>query len=146
MAAYAHQIRALIAGGVDMLLVETIFDSLNAKAALVAIRKFLTRIDVRLPVMISAAVGPRRRDDDFRPDDRGISECDAAHAKPLTIGLNCSLGPDQMRPFLEELAAKADAFVSVLSECRAAEPAVATGFRPAAGGHGRCGTLRAAGS
>src|SRR6202453_3697256 len=111
-AAYAHEVRALIAGGVDLLLVETIFDSLNAKAALVAIREVfdqdgLTAAGKELPVMISAAVG--------RGGETLISAHTTAHfwnavkhVKPLSIGLNCSLGPDLMYPFLSELSEKAD--------------------------------------
>jgi len=107
-AAYAHEVRALISGGADLLLVETIFDSLNAKAALVAIREVfdedgLAAADKELPVMISAAVG--------RGGETMISAQTVAafwnaveHARPLSIGLNCSLGPDLMYPFLEELS------------------------------------------
>src|SRR5208337_251168 len=99
--AYAQQVRALIAGGVDLLLVETIFDSLNAKAALVAIREVFDAEGKKLPVMISAAVG---RGGETMISAQTIEAFWIAmeHVKPLSIGLNCSLGPDPMYPFLSE--------------------------------------------
>ena len=92
-AAYVQQVRALIAGGVDVLLVETIFDSLNAKAALVAIRGGVRRRTAsELPVMISAAVG---RGGETMISAQTIEAFWNAveHVKPLSVGLNCSLGP-----------------------------------------------------
>src|SRR5271165_5666049 len=112
-AAYAHQVRALIAGGSDLLLVETIFDSLNAKAALVAIRDVfdedgLTAQGRELPVMISAAVG---RGGETMISAQTVEAFWNAveHINPLSVGLNCSLGPDLMYPFLSDLSEKADA-------------------------------------
>src|SRR5690606_28914426 len=119
--------RALIAGGVDTLLVETIFDSLNAKAALVAIREVLDADGVDLPVQISAAVGPGGE----TMISGQITEAylnAMRHVRPLSIGLNCSLGPDKMRPFLEELAAKADCFVSAYPNAGMPNPLAPTGF------------------
>jgi len=126
-AAYAHQVRALIAGGVDTLMVETIFDSLNAKAALVAIREVFDEDGVELPVQISAAVGPGGE----TMISGQITEAylnAMRHVRPLSIGLNCSLGPDKMRPFLEELAAKADCFVSCYPNAGMPNPLAPTGF------------------
>ncbi|TDU71360.1 methionine synthase (B12-dependent) [Prosthecobacter fusiformis] len=126
-AAYAHQIRALIAGGVDTLMVETIFDSLNAKAALVAIRDVFDQDGVELPIQISAAVGPGGE----TMISGQITEAylnAMRHVKPLSIGLNCSLGPDKMRPFLEELATKADCFVSAYPNAGMPNPLAPTGF------------------
>src|SRR3954468_8494998 len=96
-AAYIQQIRALMAGGVDVLLVETIFDSLNAKAALVAIRDVFDADRKQLPVMISAAVG---RGGETMISAQTIEAFWNAvkHVHPLSIGLNCSLGPDLMYP------------------------------------------------
>src|SRR6185312_6670667 len=96
--AYRQQVRALIAGGSDLLLVETIFDSLNAKAALVAIREVFEEERVELPIMISAAVG---RGGETMISAQTIEALWTAvkHTKPLSIGLNCSLGPDLMYPF-----------------------------------------------
>ena len=126
-AAYAHQIRALIAGGVDTLLVETIFDSLNAKAALVAIREVLDADGVELPIQISAAVGPGG--ETMISGQMTEAYLNAMrHVKPLSIGLNCSLGPDKMRPFLEELATKADCFVSAYPNAGMPNPLAPTGF------------------
>jgi 5-methyltetrahydrofolate--homocysteine methyltransferase len=125
--AYAHQIRALIAGGVDTLMVETIFDSLNAKAALVAIREVFEADGLELPVQISAAVGPGGE----TMISGQITEAylnAMRHVKPLSIGLNCSLGPDKMRPFLEELATKADTFVSAYPNAGMPNPLAPTGF------------------
>src|ERR1700760_2068049 len=110
-AAYALQIRALMAGGCDMLLVETIFDSLNAKAALVAVREVFDERGVELPVMISAAVG-RGGETMISAQTTEAFWNSVKHVNPLSVGLNCSLGPDLMYPFLEELSEKADVAIS----------------------------------
>jgi 5-methyltetrahydrofolate--homocysteine methyltransferase len=122
-AAYAQQVKALIAGGVDLLLVETIFDSLNAKAALVAIRDVFDEQGKQLPVMISAAVG--------RGGETMISAQTTEafwNVKPLSVGLNCSLGPDLMYPFLEELSEKADVAISCYPNAGLPNPLAETGF------------------
>jgi len=131
-AAYTQQVRALIAGGSDLLLVETIFDALNAKAALVAIRDVfdedsLTAANKELPIMISAAVG--------RGGETMISAQTVAafwnaveHAHPFSVGLNCSLGPDLMYPFLEELSEKAGTAISCYPNAGLPNPLSPTGF------------------
>ncbi|MET0384713.1 MAG: methionine synthase [Polyangiales bacterium] len=126
-AVYVEQVRALIAGGSDVLLVETIFDSLNAKAALVAIREVFDKDGKELPVMISAAVG--------RGGETMISAQTVeafwnavAHVKPISVGLNCSLGPDLMYPFLSELSEKAGAAVSCYPNAGLPNPLSPTGF------------------
>ena len=126
-AAYTQQIRALIAGGSDLLLVETIFDSLNAKAALVAIREVFDELGRELPVMISAAVG--------RGGETMISAQTAPafwnaveHVRPLSVGLNCSLGPDLMYPFLSELSSLSSAAISCYPNAGLPNPLAATGF------------------
>jgi len=126
-AAYAHQVRALIAGGVDTLLVETIFDSLNAKAALVAIREVFDADGRELPVMLSAAVG---RGGETMISAQTVEAFWTAvrHVKPLSVGLNCSLGPDLMAPFLAELAEKADVAVSCYPNAGLPNPLSETGF------------------
>ena len=131
-AAYAHEVRALIAGGVDLLLVETIFDSLNAKAALVAIREVFEQDGLaasgrELPVMISAAVG---RGGETMISAQTIEAFWNAveHVKPLSVGLNCSLGPDLMYPFLEELSEKANAAISCYPNAGLPNPLSETGF------------------
>ncbi len=126
-AAYAQQVRALIAGGVDLLLVETIFDSLNAKAALVAIREVFTEQNKELPVMISAAVG-RGGETMISAQTPEAFWNAVRHVKPLSVGLNCSLGPDLMYPFLEELSAKADVAISAYPNAGLPNPLSETGF------------------
>ena len=126
-AAYVQQVRALIAGGSDFLLVETIFDSLNAKAALVAIQEVFDADKIRLPVSISAAVG---RGGETMISAQTVEALWTAvkHIQPLSIGLNCSLGPDLMRPFLAELAAKSGAYVSCYPNAGLPNPLSPTGF------------------
>ncbi len=126
-AAYAQQVRALIAGGVDLLLVETIFDSLNAKAALVAIREVLNEQGREVPVMISAAVG-RGGETMISAQTTEAFWNAVRHAKPLSVGLNCSLGPDLMYPFLEELSEKADVAISCYPNAGLPNPLSETGF------------------
>jgi 5-methyltetrahydrofolate--homocysteine methyltransferase len=125
--AYAQQVRALIAGGSDLLLVETIFDSLNAKAALVAIREVFDEDGTVLPIMISAAVG---RGGETMISAQTVEAFWNAveHAKPLSVGLNCSLGPDLMYPFLEELSQKTTAAVSAYPNAGLPNPLSPTGF------------------
>jgi 5-methyltetrahydrofolate--homocysteine methyltransferase len=130
--AYAQQVRALIAGGVDTLLVETIFDSLNAKAALVAIREVfdedgLARENRELPVMISAAVG-RGGETLISAQTTEAFWNAVAHVNPLSVGLNCSLGPDLMYPFLEELSEKANVAISCYPNAGLPNPLSETGF------------------
>jgi 5-methyltetrahydrofolate--homocysteine methyltransferase len=125
--AYKQQVRALIAGGVDTLLVETIFDSLNAKAALVAIREVFDEDHKDLPVMISAAVG---RGGETMISAQTVEAFWNAmqHVNPLSIGLNCSLGPDLMYPFLSELSEKADVAISAYPNAGLPNPLSPTGF------------------
>jgi 5-methyltetrahydrofolate--homocysteine methyltransferase len=125
--AYAQQVRALIAGGVDLLLVETIFDSLNAKAALVAIREVFDKDGKELPIMISAAVG-RGGETMISAQTTEAFWTAVRHVKPLSVGLNCSLGPDLMYPFLEELSEKADVAISCYPNAGLPNPLAETGF------------------
>ena len=124
---YRRQVRALIAGGVDLLLVETIFDSLNAKAALVAIEEIFAEDKIRLPLMISAAVG-RGGETMISAQTVGAFWNAVRTHKPLAVGLNCSLGPDLMRPFLEELGQKSDTFISCYPNAGLPNPLTPTGF------------------
>ncbi|CAM9839678.1 unnamed protein product, partial [Discosporangium mesarthrocarpum] len=110
-AAYREQVDALIEGDVDVLLVETIFDTLNAKAALVAIDEAFEASGIRLPIMISVAIT------DASGRTLSGQTVDAfwrsvAHANPLSVGVNCSLGATDMRPHVAELARIADCYVS----------------------------------
>ena len=125
--AYIQQVRALIAGGADLLLVETIFDSLNAKAALVAIREVFDQDGNKLPVMISAAVG-RGGETMISAQTPEAFWNAVRHVKPLSVGLNCSLGPDLMYPFLEELSEKADVAISCYPNAGLPIPLSETGF------------------
>ncbi|MGA8937701.1 MAG: homocysteine S-methyltransferase family protein [Acidobacteriaceae bacterium] len=130
--AYKHQVRALIAGGSDLLLVETIFDSLNAKAALVAIREVfdedgLATSGKELPVMISAAVG-RGGETLISAQTTEAFWNAVKHVNPLSVGLNCSLGPDLMYPFLSELSEKAGVAISCYPNAGLPNPLSATGF------------------
>jgi 5-methyltetrahydrofolate--homocysteine methyltransferase len=108
---YAEQVRGLIDGGVDLLLLETIFDTLNAKAAIVAIEDVFEEKGVRLPLLISVTITDR--------SGRTLSgqTLDAfytsiRHAKPFGVGINCALGARDMRPYLAELARMAECYVS----------------------------------
>ncbi len=126
-ASYIHQVRALIAGGSDFLLVETIFDSLNAKAALVAIQEVFEQDGRHLPIAISAAVG---RGGETMISAQTIEAFWNAvkHVKPIFVGLNCSLGPDLMRPFLAELSEKSNTAISCYPNAGLPNPLSATGF------------------
>ena len=111
VAAYLEQARALAAGGVDVLLVETIFDTLNAKAAVFAIEQLFDELGARLPVMISVTI----TDNSGRTlsgQTVGAFYNSIRHAHPFSIGINCALGGAQMRPYVEELAGLAECYVS----------------------------------
>ncbi len=112
VSAYSMQIKGLIAGGVDMLLIETIFDTLNAKAALFAATEILEEKNLHLPIMVSATVvdASGRILTGQTIDAFLIS---VAHAPLLSIGLNCSLGARDMLPAIKNLANKSDLFISV---------------------------------
>ncbi len=124
---YVEQTRALLAGGADILLVETIFDTLNAKAALVAIREVLDAEGREIPLMISAAVG-RGGETMISAQTVEAFWIAVEHARPLAVGLNCSLGPELMHPFLAELAAKARAAISCYPNAGLPNPLSPTGF------------------
>jgi 5-methyltetrahydrofolate--homocysteine methyltransferase len=109
--AYLEQARALAAGGVDALIVETIFDTLNAKAALFALETLFDETGVRLPVMISVTITDASGRT-LSGQTVGAFYHSVRHAHPFSIGINCALGGDQMRPYIEELAALADCPVS----------------------------------
>jgi 5-methyltetrahydrofolate--homocysteine methyltransferase len=109
--AYAEQVRGLIDGGSDLLLVETIFDTLNAKAALFAINQVLAERNLRLPVMVSGTI----TDASGRTLSGQTVEAflnSVSHIDLLSIGFNCSLGAEQLNPFIEELSRKAPFYVS----------------------------------
>jgi 5-methyltetrahydrofolate--homocysteine methyltransferase len=110
VAAYSHATRALIDGGVDAILIETIFDTLNAKAALFAVRGVLDEIGVDLPIIVSGTMS----DASGRTLSGQTTEAfwnSIRHARPAVVGLNCALGGKQLRPYIEELARIADTYV-----------------------------------
>jgi len=124
---YFDQASALVEGCVDLLIVETIFDTLNAKAALYAIAEVFERQGRKLPLIISGTVTDR--------SGRTLSGqtveaflISIAHAQPLVAGLNCSLGPDEMEPFIEELARAAPFYVSAYPNAGLPDPLSETGF------------------
>jgi 5-methyltetrahydrofolate--homocysteine methyltransferase len=109
--AYAEQTRGLMDGGVDIILIETIFDTLNAKAALFAVQQAFEEKGTRLPIMISGTI----TDASGRTLSGQTVEAflnSVSHADLLSIGLNCALGAKEMRPYLEELSQKAPFFIS----------------------------------
>ncbi|HML82963.1 MAG TPA: homocysteine S-methyltransferase family protein [Thiomonas arsenitoxydans] len=127
-AAYAQQTRALMRGGADVILVETIFDTLNAKAALFAVDEVFEETGERLPIIISGTVTDA--------SGRVLSGqtvtafwASVRHAQPLAIGLNCALGAALMRPYLQELAKAApDTFISCYPNAGLPNPMSDTGF------------------
>ncbi len=127
VAAYLEQARGLEAGGADIFMVETVFDTLNCKAALFAIDTFFEETGKRLPIMISGTVTDA--------SGRILSGQTVAafwhsvrHAKPLTIGLNCALGAALMRPYAEELSKIAETFVCIYPNAGLPNPMSDTGF------------------
>ncbi|HLW34265.1 MAG TPA: homocysteine S-methyltransferase family protein, partial [Chthoniobacterales bacterium] len=124
---YFDQVTALIEGGVDLLFVETVFDTLNGKAALVAIEAAFEKTGRRAPLIISGTVTDRA--------GRTLSGqtveaflVSIGYAKPLLVGLNCSLGPDEMDPFIEELARVAPFYVAAYPNAGLPDPLSETGF------------------
>ncbi|WP_049339794.1 methionine synthase [Stutzerimonas stutzeri] len=108
---YTEATRGLIEGGADLILIETIFDTLNAKAAIFAVQQVFEEDGVELPIMISGTI----TDASGRTLSGQTTEAfwnSVRHAKPISVGLNCALGAKDLRPYLEELANKADTHVS----------------------------------
>src|SRR5437762_2975536 len=124
---YSDQAKALIEGSVDLLAIETIFDTLNAKAALFAIAEVFEETGRKIPLMISGTVTDR--------SGRTLSGqtveaflISIAHAQPLIVGLNCALGPDEMEPYVEELARISSYFMSAYPNAGLPDPLSETGF------------------
>jgi 5-methyltetrahydrofolate--homocysteine methyltransferase len=124
---YTEAIRGLLDGGADILMVETIFDTLNAKAALFAIEQYFEQHKVRVPIMISGTI----TDASGRTLSGQTTEAfwnSLAHAQPLSIGLNCALGGDLMRPYVEELSRVASCYVSAHPNAGLPNPLSETGY------------------
>src|SRR5246127_3794023 len=124
---YFDEAKALLEGGVDLLIVETIFDTLNGKAALFAITDAFSEARRSVPLMISGTV--------IDKSGRNLSGqtveaflVSIAHAQPLILGLHCSLGPDEMEPFIEELSRIAPCYVGAYPNAGLPDPLSPTGF------------------
>src|SRR5437763_3241215 len=124
---YFDQAKALVEGDVDLLVVETVFDTLNAKAALFAIAEVFEKTGKKVPLMISGTVIDKA--------GRNLSGqtveaflVSIAHAQPLVVGLNCSLGPTEMEPFIEELSRIAPFYVGAYPNAGLPDPLSPTGF------------------
>src|SRR5262249_24732547 len=112
VSAYTEAVRGLVDGCVDFLMIETIFDTLNCKAAIFAIERYFSTQGKRLPVMISGTItdasGRTLSGQTLSAFLHSVS-----HAKPFSIGLNCALGAKALRPYTQELSRISDAFVSL---------------------------------
>jgi 5-methyltetrahydrofolate--homocysteine methyltransferase len=125
--AYSEQAAALLEGGVDLLMVETIFDTLNAKAAIAAITELFEKTGRSVPLIISGTVTDRSgRILSGQTVEAFLTSI--AHADPLVVGLNCALGPGEMEPYIEELAHGTDRYVSAYPNAGLPDPLSPTGF------------------
>ena len=124
---YTESIRGLLDGGADTLMVETIFDTLNAKAALFAIEQYFEQHNVSVPIMISGTI----TDASGRTLSGQTTEAffnSMSHTRPLSIGLNCALGGDLMRPYIEEMSRVANTYVSAHPNAGLPNPLSDTGY------------------
>ncbi|MES2918883.1 MAG: methionine synthase [Pseudomonadota bacterium] len=111
VANYYESTQALVEGGADIILIETVFDTLNAKAAIFAVQEYFQQSGITLPIMISGTI----TDASGRTLSGQTAEAfwnSVRHARPISIGFNCALGAKELRPYVEELSRKADTFVS----------------------------------
>lgn len=124
---YYEQTKALIEGGVDILLAETVFDTLNLKACIFAILKFQSEVSVKFPLMLSVTI----TDASGRTLSGQTVEAfwhAIRHAKPLSVGINCALGAKEMRPYIAELSKIADCFISCYPNAGLPNPLSPTGY------------------
>jgi len=127
VACYGEAVHGLVEGGVDLLLIETIFDTLNAKAAIFAIEEYFERRGLRLPVIISGTI----TDASGRTLSGQTPEAfwnSVRHARPFAVGLNCALGAKLMRPYIEEISNIADTYVSAYPNAGLPNPLAPTGY------------------
>ncbi len=125
--AYYGQLRGLVDGGIDIILAETTFDTLNLKAAIYGIYRFLDEHPVRLPLMLSVTI----TDASGRTLSGQTIEAfwnSVRHAKPLSVGINCALGAAEMRPYIEELSGIADCYISCYPNAGLPNPLSDTGY------------------
>jgi 5-methyltetrahydrofolate--homocysteine methyltransferase len=126
-AAYSEAVHGLVEGGVDILLIETIFDTLNAKAAIFAINEYFENRKIHLPVIVSGTI----TDASGRTLSGQTPEAfwnSVRHAKPLAVGLNCALGAKLMRPYIEEISSVAETYVSAYPNAGLPNPLAPTGY------------------
>jgi len=124
---YYEQVKALVEGGVDIILAETTFDTLNLKAAIYGINNFLNEHDVQIPLMLSVTI----TDASGRTLSGQTIEAfwnSVRHAKPLSVGINCALGAQEMRPYIEELSKIADCYISCYPNAGLPNPLSETGY------------------
>ena len=124
---YLNSARGLVAGGADLLLIETVFDTLNAKAAVFAVEKLFEELGQRLPIMISGTI----TDASGRTLSGQTAEAfwnSLSHARPLTFGLNCALGAKELRQYVDELSHLCDCFVSAYPNAGLPNPLSPTGY------------------
>jgi 5-methyltetrahydrofolate--homocysteine methyltransferase len=128
VAAYSDQVRGLVDGGIDILLVETIFDTLNAKAAFFAIEQFFDERKLRLPVMASVTFIQAGSNRGVTGQTVEAFWNSISHVPLLSVGINCALGPKEMRPLIEELSQIAPIYVSSHPNAGLPNPLLPTGF------------------
>ena len=124
---YSEAVEGLAEGGADIIMVETIFDTLNAKAALFAVESFFDRVGQRLPLIVSGTI----TDASGRTLSGQTPEAfwnAIRHVRPLAVGLNCALGAALMRPYIEELSRVADTFISCYPNAGLPNPMADTGY------------------
>ncbi len=126
--AYADQARGLLEGGSDVLIVETIFDPLNAKAAFFAIEKVFDEVGFRVPLMASVTFIVPGNERNMTGQTAEAFWNAISHVPLLSVGINCSLGPKEMRPRVEELSAVAPIYVSAYPNAGLPDPTLETGF------------------
>jgi len=127
VADYAEATRGLMDGGADLILIETIFDTLNAKAAIFAVQQVFEQRGTSLPIMISGTI----TDESGRTLTGQVTEAlynSLAHAKPISIGLNCALGAEKLRQYVEEMSRVANCYVSAHPNAGLPNPLAETGF------------------
>ncbi len=128
VAAYGEQVRGLMDGGADLLLVETIFDSLNAKAALFAIERCFAEQGRRIPIMASVTFIQKGHHRTMNGQTLDAFLIAMSHVPLLSVGINCALGPAEMAPLIEEMSRLAPTYISTYPNAGLPDPLLPTGF------------------